>query len=774
MSAQPRSLAQLLLRKLLLAYVVLAISILALQLIVEYRSFRQGVIDTLQFQADTFAPGAAAALWEYQRNLLQSMVNGIGLHPAVVFVEIRDNTEGLGAVWRAPGNAVVSSDLKVQRPLYLTLGNGTRKLVGTLSIVSSERHLWLHLRREFLAILLGDLALLFPLGFALWWLVHRLAVRPLSRFSAQVKALSGEAAGHTINLGRENVAEMITLQQGFNQLMRQIGESHAQIARQNAELERKVAERTRDLEHKNRELVDAVARQQELTESLREAQIIAGLGNYSLEMRTGLFETSDVLDQLFGIDKAYERSVAGWMARIHPADRDMMDSYFRNEVLGRHQSFDKEYRIIRSDDQAERWIHGLGKLEFDALGQVVRMHGTAQDITERKLAEQQLRDSCRQLEEKELAKTRFLAAAGHDLRQPVAAANLFLDALKLTAQTQRQSELLERLDQSMRIFSGLLERLLDISKFDAGVIKPQIVPFNLAELFAWLEHNFGQAARDKQLRFLLCFPMNKPLVVRTDIGLLQSVVMNLVSNALKFTPRGGILIGARPRGDRVLLQVWDTGIGIAEPDIDHIFDEFFQAANPQRSREGGLGLGLSICQRAMTLLGCRVACRSRPGRGSVFELCLPLDGGGDRSVPPGFDTVPDEAAGALEIGGKRAVIVEDDALVAAGMTNLLQGLGAEVRHFPNAEEALRHGDTGDADFFVADYALGGALTGLQFLEAVQQRQQAPIRAIVLTGETSSQFIGKIASSPWPVLHKPVNYAKLASILFSSAASQTPD
>jgi len=762
-----RSLAQVLLRNLLLAYVALAIGILGFQLTVEYRSYRQGVIDTLRSQANTFAPGAAAALWEYQRSLLQSMVNGISMHPAVFFVEIKDNEESLSASWRASGKTSASPDLQVQQPLYVTGNNGTRKSVGTLTIASSEEHIWRHLRDVFFPIILTDAALLFSLGLVLWMLVHRLAVRPLARFSSQVNELVGHVPGRPIDLGRTNVAEMITLQQGFNLLMQQIGESHARIAEQNAWLEQKVFERTRELEHNNRELVDAIARQKELTDSLKEAQIIANLGSYVLDLATGVFKTSDGLDRLFGIDETYDRSVAGWLARIHPADRAPIQDYLRNEVIGQARGFDKAYRIIRHDDRAERWLHGLGKLDFGKDGRPVKMHGTVQDITDRVQAEERLLNSLRQLEEKELAKTRFLAAAGHDLRQPVAAANLFLDALKFTSPTERQVELIGRLDQSMTTFADLLEQLLDISKFDAGVIKLRVTSFHLADLFGWIEHNFAQTARDKGLRFLLRFPMNKSLLVRSDIGLLQSVLMNLVSNAIKFTTRGGVLVGARQRGDRLLIQVWDTGIGIAEADLARIFDEFFQVANPQRSREAGLGLGLSICKRAGALLECHITCRSHAGRGSVFELSLPLADGRRHPDASSLDNVPASAGAEIQFKGKRVVVVEDDTLVAAGMVTMFDEVGAVVRHFQKAEDALRHDDIADADFFVVDYALGGTLNGLQLLEALQQRNSVPICAVVVTGETSSEFISSVAGCPWPVMHKPVSYATIVSALRSN-------
>jgi len=388
--------------------------------------------------------------------------------------------------------------------------------------------------------------------------------------------------------------------------------------------------------------------------------------------------------------------------------------------------------------------------------------GLVNNISARVKAEELLLDTLHQLEEKELAKTRFLAAAGHDLRQPVAAASLFVDTLRLSSPTPQQSALIEKLKQSMDNFAGLLEHLLDISRFDSGLIKPQIVTFKLAELFNWLERSFSEPARNKGLRLRFAFPMNRTLTVRTDVGLLHSVLMNLVSNAIKFTERGSILVSARMRGDKVLLQIWDTGIGIAGMYLPHIFDEFYQVANPQRSREGGLGLGLSICKRAMTLLGGEITCRSRPGHGSVFELLLPLDG-----QAQAVEWRPNGNAGQADeswADGKRIVVLEDDPEVAAGMVSLLQGLGAEVHHFLDAEEALRHHDIGDADYYIVDYSLGGGPTGFQFLEELQHRRHTLLRAVILTGETSTQFIRSVEDSPWPVLHKPANLARLAACL----------
>lgn len=403
----------------------------------------------------------------------------------------------------------------------------------------------------------------------------------------------------------------------------------------------------------------------------------------------------------------------------------------------------------------------LALLEIDGQKLVMSL---VTDITDRVEQEEKLRDTLHQLEEKELSRSRFLAAAGHDLRQPVAAANLFLDMLKLTVPSRQQSELIERLDQSMKIFSNQLTRLLDISRFDAGLIKPEIRAIDLTGVFDWLEQNFAQPALDKQLRFKFHFPLNRPLIVRADRDLLEAVLMSLVSNAIKFTAHGGILISARQRGDRVLLQVWDTGIGIAEADLPHIFDEFFQVSNPQRNRNAGLGLGLSIGQRAVGLLDSKIVCRSHPGRGSVFEFSLPLSDDTPETERPQTQTLPTVPADRSLFDGKNVVVLEDDELVSYAQTSLLRGLNARVLHFHNAEDALQQQATLEADYYIVDYSLGTGLTGYEFLQALQQRRQPPIRAVILTGETPSRLAAHIPEGSWPILHKPANLNQIISSL----------
>ena len=409
---------------------------------------------------------------------------------------------------------------------------------------------------------------------------------------------------------------------------------------------------------------------------------------------------------------------------------------------------------------AMNMVESDGKKEFSAF---------IRDIQERKQAELTLIETAYQLEQKELSKTRFLAAAGHDLRQPLTAANLYIDTLKLTDPTPQQGKIIQRLINSMAIFKGLLDTLLNISQLDSGMIKPEYTLIDVSVLFGELEQVFAPIASEKSLGLKLYFPTRKALVVNSDIALVKSVLMNLVANAIKYTSQGAVLISARKRGSNVLFQVWDTGIGIADDQLEHIFDEFYQINNLQRDRTSGLGLGLSIAKRAITLLGGKITCRSQIGQGSVFGFRLPLDSYPDLALRQEFAGATAESmADSSFVAGKHFVVVEDDTLVAQAIASALEEMGGEVRHFHKATDALHHFNIEHADCFIVDYMLGGAHNGIQFLNQIRLKLDKPIRAVLVTGDTSATLIREAANSDWPVLYKPVNLVNLIESLSAQA------
>jgi signal transduction histidine kinase/ActR/RegA family two-component response regulator len=364
------------------------------------------------------------------------------------------------------------------------------------------------------------------------------------------------------------------------------------------------------------------------------------------------------------------------------------------------------------------------------------------------------------IEEASLAKSRFFAAAGHDLRQPLAATNMFIGTLKLTRPTPNQRKIIANLEAAMSNFSNLLDTLLNISRLESGTIKPEYRPTATDDIAEWLMQSFAPIAEKSGLAFKLRFP-SENLFLRSDVSLVRQILSNLVSNAIKYTSKGTIRVSARRRGTNVLFQVLDTGIGIEADQFENIFEDFYQVNNPQCNSENGLGLGLSIVKRALALLDAEIIYRSRPGRGTVFGFSLPQTSSGQT-----LQTVPtcDPEDKDMFAQGKHFLVLENDELVAQGISSFLQAMGGNVNLFHSAEDALRNPDTENTDYYICDYRLDGPLSGLQFLNQLRQQWGKPVNAVLMSGDTSIAFFREIENCEWPVLSKPVNAASLVSCL----------
>ena len=382
---------------------------------------------------------------------------------------------------------------------------------------------------------------------------------------------------------------------------------------------------------------------------------------------------------------------------------------------------------------------------------------------------QQLLVSEQSLRQQNAAKTRFLAYAGHDLRQPLQALRLFLASLFMTKLDPDQLHLVRRIDTSASSLSDLLDTLLDISKLDAGVIVPEPLAVDADILLAQLIHEFEPQAQAKGLRLKLQMP-EKGATVVTDEKLLLSVLRNLLANAIKYTDKGGVLVAMRQKEHTVKIQVLDTGPGISDEEQQHIFEEFYQIDNPNRDRAKGLGLGLAIVQRISALLDLKISCRSRVGHGTMMEIVLPLSSV-DRA-PPSAPSQP--AQHPLDLSGLHVVLIEDSAEVAAALLTWLESQHARVSHFASAEETLAEAESiKAADFFLCDYRLPGNLTGIDFLNAMQTRYGKIRHAALLTGDTSSDFIEAATASGWQILFKPIQPARLHQVL-SQLRQRTKD
>jgi two-component system, sensor histidine kinase len=389
----------------------------------------------------------------------------------------------------------------------------------------------------------------------------------------------------------------------------------------------------------------------------------------------------------------------------------------------------------------------FGRRNFALLRESIalRLHNQrlVEDLTAAKDEAERARDAAeRAIEDK----NRFLAAASHDIRQPMHAALLFLGALQHDATTRAQP-VVARLQAALAAARQMLDTLLDVSLLDAGAVRRSDSRFRAETAGQQVVEMFDPVATRKGLALgLRCAP---DLWLHADPTLVQRVLVNLVGNAVKFTARGAVLISFRRRGPACLVQVWDTGPGIPAAQQSAIFDEFMQLGNPQRDRTRGTGLGLTIVRRLCRLLGTEITLRSRPGHGSVFAFTLPL--GDDRVADPkGDDGIPARPARA------RILVVDDDELVREGLGALLSAWGHEVRVAADAEEALRAAQRGmPPDLALIDHRLPDAQTAADAIRTLRRAVGPGLPVIVVTGDTHPQRIREAQSLGCPVLFKPV-------------------
>ncbi|MEI7613111.1 MAG: ATP-binding protein [Betaproteobacteria bacterium] len=474
-----------------------------------------------------------------------------------------------------------------------------------------------------------------------------------------------------------------------------------------------------------------------------------------------------VNDRLIEITGRKREELLGrcWEESIESSDFKKIRTEWGGSVLERKAGV-FEFQYARPTG-AVRFVQGEIQTEVDASGRLLGYIAAVIDITQRKLTEAELIIAKQQADSANMAKTRFLAAASHDLRQPIQAINLFRDALAQTELNAEQKTIAGFLSRSVHSLGELLYSLLDISKLDAGQVRPQLDRVKVEDMFKAVDAEFSSLACQKGLRFKLFYPFKDVFLV-TDPSLLMSVLRNLIDNAFKYTQTGGVLVGFRKRGQSGIIQVWDTGVGIESEVGEQVFEECFQVSNPARDRTLGLGLGLSIARRMARLLSGDVRYQSRIGCGTVFEIVLPL--AEPNAVAENAEVVQQRdaaAANGLEDGsgvvGWRVVVVDDDPMVAKSIELSLCTLGVRVCVFHSAEQALASPEIIGADFYISDFSLSG-LDGVNLLDTIQQCCAAPINAVLVTGETSPERMEMASASPWRVLFKPVDLAGLLAVM----------
>ena len=360
-----------------------------------------------------------------------------------------------------------------------------------------------------------------------------------------------------------------------------------------------------------------------------------------------------------------------------------------------------------------------------------------------------------------LAKSRFLAAASHDLRQPLHALTLLVTALRERVQEDEARRLAEHIETSASAMENLLNALLDLSRLDAGVVEARPVCFPVNRVLRNLGKQFSPLAQDKGL-VLITHPTE--LWAYSDPALMERILANLISNALRYTDRGKVLVGARRVGkDWIRLEVLDTGKGIPAEFLDRIFEEYFQMENPERHRDKGLGLGLAIVARLAQLLGGRVSVRSQLGRGSCFDFrvarCAP-------ALQQQAATVPSSPGFALPLENALVAFVDDDEAILSAMVEIFDHWGVSLAVGESADqvraELLELGRR--PDIILCDYRLRDGLTGIDAIQTLRGTFGENIAAALLTGDTAPDTIQAINASRLPVLHKPLKPAKLRAFL----------
>jgi len=355
------------------------------------------------------------------------------------------------------------------------------------------------------------------------------------------------------------------------------------------------------------------------------------------------------------------------------------------------------------------------------------------------------------------AKSRFFAAASHDLRQPLHALSLFVAALKERNHQPETRLLIDNIEASTGVMELLFNALLDISRLDAGAIEPRRVHFPLQKMLTDLRHQFGAVASEKQLQ-LRFRPCN--ITLYSDPLLIERILVNLIANAIRYTDDGGLLVACRRRGRMARISVIDTGRGIP-PDLqESVFHEFVQLHNPARDRSKGLGLGLAIVSRLGRLLGHRVDLRSHPGRGSVFSIDLPL--GDTRLIQA---PAPISAAGQIPADAL-VLLVDDENAILRGMAELFDNWNIDLVTAHSADEAMQWLDSLGRvpDVIVSDYRLPGDADGIAVIGRLRLKYGQAIPAILVTGDTAPDTIQRIGQAGFPLLHKPLRPAKLRALL----------
>ncbi|HZP76008.1 MAG TPA: cache domain-containing protein [Pseudolabrys sp.] len=405
--------------------------------------------------------------------------------------------------------------------------------------------------------------------------------------------------------------------------------------------------------------------------------------------------------------------------------------------------------------------------ELEALGE--RFNGMATQLQESYATlERKVEERTRELELANQAKSRFLATASHDLRQPLHALGLFVAQLRDRMRAEDRKRVVGHIEAALSAMNELFNALLDVSKLDAGALTPKLSDFAVSQLLDRIETTFAGAAREKGLSLHV---VGSDAFVRSDFLLLERIVANFVSNAVRYTAKGGIVIGCRRRGAALRIEVWDTGAGIPADQRENIFGEFYRLASSERDQRGGLGLGLAIVDRLGRLLRHPIDVASRFGKGSRFAVSVPVVAAPAASAP----TVMPARMSARVGNGRLVAVIDDDPLVLEGMGGLIRSWGCRVVTGSSESAVLdglvQAGATPDA--IISDYHLRDGRTGIEAIARLREALAAPVPAFLMSGDTDMQAQREARAQGYVLLHKPVEPMALRATLTQALRQREP-
>ncbi len=467
-------------------------------------------------------------------------------------------------------------------------------------------------------------------------------------------------------------------------------------------------------------------------------------------------QVNPYMEQLSGYAED-EIAGADWFDRFLPEDERVGVREIFHQTMVRGFNSGHTNGLVTASGEL-RQIEWLSRTLADGSGEAIGLLCIGRDVTAQIEHEEALGQARQEAEQANASKSRFLAAASHDLRQPLQSLGLYLSVLNRHLDNPKAVEISEKMRKSLDTMGELLDALLDISRLDSGSVVPELQDFRIDTMLDRIVTDNAQQAEEKGLD-LTCDTTG--WVVRSDAGLLERVIANLVTNAIRYTDSGSVRISCRREGDRARISVTDTGVGIPEAALERVFDEYYQLDNPVRDRRKGLGLGLSIVRHIARLLELDLHVTSRVGEGSTFAVDVRLG-----ELQPA-ETV---AASSTEVGSKAeplVLFVEDDPAVIDATAMLFEATGVSFHTATDGPSAVDDVVAGLVpDLIVCDYRLPG-MNGVEVIRRVREVMGRNVPAVVMTGDTSARDIESAHLPLCTVLHKPVDTERLLGLVEAS-------